>query len=347
MQIREKVLISELTTMRLGGAARYVITLEAIDDIEPAYAFAAEKNLPTWIMGDGANTIGHDEGFEGVILLNRIKGIEVLTEDKNELLLKAMAGEVWDDLVEFACQKGYSGIEAMSAIPGTVGAAPVQNIGAYGQDLSQTIEYIEAYDTKTRSFCIIEKAAMQMRYRKTRFNTGEDAGRFLITAVVIKLHRANLKPPFYNSLQRYVDEHNITDFSPLSIRKIVNEIREEKLPDPKKIASSGSFFQNVYLDKAEADIAEQSGIPVWRSDDGKGKVNGGWLIEQCGLKGKLMRGMRVSDKAALVLINESAKSYADLAAARTEIVGTVAEKYGFVLRQEPVEIPAASIKERS
>lgn len=345
MQIREKVLISELTTMRLGGEAKYVVTLETVDDIKSAYAFAAEKKLPTWIMGGGANTIGQDEGFDGVILLNQIKGIEVLAENGEELLLKGMSGEIWDDLVDFACQKGYSGIEAMSAIPGTVGAAPVQNIGAYGQDLSQTIEYVEAYDIKTKEFCKIKKDEMQMRYRKTRFNTGDDAGRFLITAVVIKLHKTELKPPFYNSLQRYIDENKVKDFSPRNIRKIVSKIREEKLPDPKKIASSGSFFQNVYLDKAEADIAEQAGIPIWRSDDGKGKINGGWLIEQCGLKGKLIRGMRVSDKAALVLINESAKSYADLAAARAEIMGLVAEKFGFALRQEPVEIPPVKIME--
>ncbi len=345
MIIKENVPISSLTTMRLGGNARYVVYVSSAEEILEACEFAAKKNLPYWMMGGGANTIGYDEGFDGVIILNQIKGIEILGENGQELLLKSASGEIWDDLVELACEKGYSGIEAMSAIPGTVGAAPVQNIGAYGQDLAQTVEYVEAYDTQKHEFCKIEKPEMQMRYRKTRFNDGEDAGRFLITAVALRLHKDELQPPFYNSLQRYIDEHQITDFSPMSIRKIVTKIRAEKLPDPKEVASSGSFFQNVYLDKDKADVAEQNGIPVWRSEDGKGKINGGWLIEQCGLKGKILHGMRVSDKAALVLINESAKSYADLAAARAEIVERVAEKYGFVLRQEPVEIPAAKERE--
>lgn len=159
-------------------------------------------------------------------------------------------------------------------------------------------------------------------------------------AVTVRLSKGRLNPPFYNSLQRYIDEHHETDFSPMNIRKMVSTIRSEKLPDPEKVASAGSFFKNVYVDKAGADAAESQGIPLWRSEGGGGKINSGWLIEACGLKGKAMRGIRVSDKAALVLINESAKSYADLAAARGEIVGAVAEKFGLVLEQEPVEMVA-------
>ena len=157
-------------------------------------------------------------------------------------------------------------------------------------------------------------------------------------AVTVRLHAKNLEPPFYNSLQRYIDDHKETDFSPQNIRRMVSIIRNEKLPDPEKVASAGSFFKNIHVDKAGADAAESQGIPLWRNKDGGGKINSGWLIEACGLKGEIMRGMRVSDKAALVLINESAKSYADLAAAREEIVGTVAEKFGLVLEQEPVEM---------
>lgn len=353
MEIRENVPISELTTMRLGGAARYVYVVKDQDGVRDAWHFAKERNLPAWMMGGGANTIGHDEGFDGVIILNQIKGIfvkvgEDLVEIEDlddvqdlgdELELVCMGGENWDDVVYFACERGYTGIEAMSMIPGTVGAAPVQNIGAYGQDIAQVIVLVEAYDTQTDEFVILTKEDMKLGYRHTRFNFGEDAGRFLIVSVTIKLRKGQMKPPFYNSLQRYIDEHGETDFSPKNIRKMVCEIRSEKLPDPKEVASAGSFFKNIYLKKDGADIAEEKGIPMWRAEDGSGKINSGWLIEQCGLKGKIMRGMRVSDKAALVLINESAKSYADLAAARAEIVGAVAEKFGLVLEQEPVEIP--------
>lgn len=336
------MLISNLTTMRLGGAARFVLEVESKDDVVEAFRFAEERGLPVWMMGGGANTLGHDEGFPGVVILNKLRGIEIVREENDEMVLRGMGGEIWDDFVRFACERGYSGIEAMSMIPGTLGAAPVQNIGAYGQDIAQVIESVEAFDTQTGEFVTLGKDEMNMSYRHTRFNTGEDVGRFFIVAVTVKLKEGELEPPFYNSLQKYIDEHGETDFSPKNIRKMVSAIRSEKLPDPEKVASAGSFFKNVYVDKAGADAAEAQGIPLWRNEDGSGKINSGWLVEACGLKGKAMRGIRVSDKAALVLINESAESYADLAAAREEIVGAVAEKFGLVLEQEPVEMVAPS-----
>lgn len=340
MEIRENVPIASLTTMRLGGLARYVVTMAQPCDVAAAYEFAKQKGLPIWIMGGGANTIGRDEGFAGVILLNRLKGIEIVSETDEEIRLAAMAGEIWDDLVAFACERGYSGIEAMSMIPGTVGAAPVQNIGAYGQDVAQVIETVEAFDTTTKQFVTLTKPEMKMGYRHTRFNFGPDAGRFLITKVTIRLRRGELKPPFYNSLQKYIDEHQEKDFSPANIRRMVCEIRSGKLPDPEQIASAGSFFKNVYLDAEKAEKMAARGIPLWRNQDGSGKINSGWLIEQCGLKGKLLHGMRVSPKAALILMNESAPNYQALAAARAEIIDAVRGKFGIVLEQEPVEIPS-------
>lgn len=338
MIIRENVPISELTTMRLGGAARFVLTAENEEDIAEADGFAGERGLPAWMMGGGANTIGHDDGFDGVIILNRLHGVEKIKEDNQTLILRGMSGEIWDDVVRLVCEWNYSGIEAMSKIPGTLGAAPVQNIGAYGQDIAQVIRKVRAYDTRTKEFVELDKSEMNLGYRHTRFNYGEDAGRFWIVAVELELKKTTLEPPFYNSLQRYIEEHGETDFSPMNIRKMVSAIRDSKLPDPEKLASAGSFFKNVHLDREAADRAEAQGIPVWRNDDGTGKLNSGWLIEQCGLKGRELYGMRVSDKAALVLINENAKKYADLAKARAEIIDTVQKKFGFVLEQEPVEI---------
>lgn len=354
MKIHENVPISELTTMRLGGAARYVLTVEDKADIPRAYEFAREKNLPVWVMGGGANTIGHDEGFPGVIILNGLRGIFIQQQDElksidslqadeldDEILLTGMGGEVWDDFVKLACELKYTGIEALSAIPGTLGAAPVQNIGAYGQEIAQVIQEVEAYDTFEREFIKLQKSEMWMSYRETRFNTGIDAGRFLIVSVTVRLQKGELKKPFYNSLQRHIDQHGETDFSPLNIRHIVATIRQDKLPDPKVVASAGSFFKNVLVDEDEANKAEAKGIPVWRLDDSSGKINSGWLIEACGLKGQELYGFRVSEKAALVLINESAKSYANLAKARATIVDAVKAKFGYTLRQEPVEIPGA------
>lgn len=355
MEIRENVPIASLTTMRLGGGARYVISVKTPDEVAQAYNFAHERGLDVWVMGSGANTIGHDEGFPGVIILNKIKGIFVKQGDDlvavedvdrkalgDEIVLTGMGGEVWDDFVQVACDLGYSGIEALSMIPGTLGAAPVQNIGAYGQDIAQVLVSVEAYDTQTSEIVALEKTEMEMGYRHTRFNYGQDAGRFLILSVTVKLHRGELQRPFYNSLERYIAEHHETDFSPKNIRRMIYEIRSEKLPDPAKVASAGSFFKNVFVDKIGVDAAEAKAIPVWRNADGSGKINSGWLIEQCGLKGRELFGFRVSEKAALVLINESAQCYRDLDRARQTIIDAVQEKFGYTLSQEPVEIPVVT-----
>lgn len=368
MKIRENVKIAELTTMRLGGAARYVVEIEALDDVVAAYDFAREKGLPTFVLGGGANTLGRDEGFDGVILLNRLKGMELkeisssgvnegatrelrATDAEQVLLLSAMGGEIWDDVVAVACERGYTGIEALSAIPGTAGAAPVQNIGAYGQEVSQTLESVEAYDTRERKFVTLRNRDLGFGYRKSALNTGAEKGRYFIVKVLLKLQHGEMQGELYGSLQAYLDEHQIRDRSPLTIRRAVIAVRDSKLPRPEVLPSAGSFFKNIYVDKAEAERLENLGVPVrvlhenadtqtqgLSEESAYGKVNTGWLIEDCGLKGQLLHGIRVNPEAALVLINESATCYDDLAKARAEIQAAVKEKFGVEITQEPEEI---------
>ncbi|MBQ3353087.1 FAD-binding protein [Candidatus Saccharibacteria bacterium] len=251
-------------------------------------------------------------------------------------MLKVMGGEYWDDVVAYAVDKGLTGIEALSKIPGLAAAAPVQNIGAYGQEIADTLVEIEVYDTADKTYKTLTKSDLNFSYRKSILNSTEK-NRYFVISITLELKPGEMTRPFYNSIEKYIAEHNITDFSPKSIRAIVSEIRASKLPDPLEQASAGSFFKNIYLNDAAADIAENKGYPVYRGKDGN-KINSGWLIEQAGLSGKLLHGIRVSDKASLVLINESAKSYNDLAAARSEIVSKVYDKFGFWLEQEPVEL---------
>ena len=354
LKIEENVPIRNLVTMRIGGPARFVITVTSKEEIPEAYQFAKERNLPVYILGGGANTFAKDEGFDGVIILDRIMGISEVERPEDEspkdgdiAYFKAYGGEQWDDLVTYVSERGYSGIEAMAGIPGTAGAAPVQNIGAYGQEVTQVIVSVDNYDTKTGEFVVIPASEMKMSYRKSIFNSGENVGRYFIYATTVRVKKGQLNPPFYRSLQAYIDEHHETDFSPLNIARMVKEVRNSKLPDPEKIASAGSFFKNVYLTDEEADEAEARGIQVWRNAKEVGPdspekrtnlVNSGWLLEEAGLKGKVFHGMKVSEKAALILINEDAKTYADLAAARDEIANIVFEKFGFRIEQEPDEI---------
>lgn len=354
LKIEENVPIRNLVTMRIGGPARFVITVTSKEEIPEAYQFAKERNLPVCVLGGGANTFAKDEGFDGVIILDRIMGISEVERPEDEspkdgdiAYFKAYGGEQWDDLVTYVSERGYSGIEAMAGIPGTAGAAPVQNIGAYGQEVTQVIVSVDAYDTKTGEFVVIPASEMKMSYRKSIFNSGENVGRYFIYATTVCVKKGQLNPPFYRSLQAYVDEHHETDFSPLNIARMVKAVRNSKLPDPEKIASAGSFFKNVYLTDEEADEAEARGIQVWRNAKEVGPdspekrtnlVNSGWLLEEAGLKGKVFHGMKVSEKAALILINENAKTYADLAAARDEIADIVFKKFGFRIEQEPDEI---------
>lgn len=322
--------------MRLGGNARYVIDIESEDEVAQAYDFAAQKSLPTYVLGSGSNIIGRDGGYAGVILVNKILGMGVAREEEDgEIELFSNSGELLDDFVKYGTSLGFSGIEAMSAIPGTVGAAPVQNVGAYGQDISQTLISVRAYDTLDKKFLEMPAKDLDLSYRHSIFNSGDRVGRYFITRITVRLKRTKLEPPFYTSLQKYLDDNHIDNYTPETIRLAVRAVRDSKLPDPAVLASSGSFFKNVYLDDdSEIQKAKDAGIPVW---DG-GKIPSGWLIENAGLKGKLFHGMRVSDKAALILINESAKHYSDLAAARDEIIRGVKDKYGFTLEQEPMEL---------
>ncbi|MBO7657404.1 UDP-N-acetylmuramate dehydrogenase [Candidatus Saccharibacteria bacterium] len=331
MKSYENIFISSLTTMRIGGICRHVLEIETDKDIPEAYGFASAYWYPTYIVSGGANTIGRDEGLDGVILLNRLRGFD----DKDGVLTIA-AGENWDNIVDYACSKGYTGIEALSRIPGLVGAAPAQNIGAYGQDVSQVLKSATAYDTATNRMVVLEKKDFQFGYRKSIMNTTAK-GRFFITSVTLELKKGQMQRPFYNSMEKYIEDNGCTDFSPSGIREIVSAIRKDKLPDPREKASSGSFFKNVYLDAREAEKAEEKGIPVRRGQDGN-KINSAWLIEQCGFKGQLLYGMRVNAAAPLVLINESAGTYANLARARGQITSTVYDKFGYWLEQEPVEI---------
>ena len=358
--------------MRLGGPARYVLEIESPSDIPDAYGFAKQFNLPTFVLGYGANTIGHDEGFPGAIIINRMRGIvagdqkepsegppepgkarmsaprpwrraeatrpEESSSGQDPLRITIMGGEYWDDVVAYTCERGLTGIEALSKIPGLAGAAPVQNIGAYGQEIADTLVNIEAFDTATSTFKTLKKSDLGFSYRKSILNTTEK-NRYFVISVTLELEKGQMPRPFYNSIERYISENNLTDFSPMGIRQIVSQIRADKLPDPLEKASAGSFFKNIYLTDKDADTAENKGYPVHRGKDGN-KINSGWLIEQAGLKGQLLHGFRVSDKAALVLINESATSYEDLKKARAEIISKVYDKFGYWLEQEPVEITA-------
>jgi len=325
--------------MKLGGEARYMATADSASDVVSLYRNARKENLPIFVLGGGSNVITHDEVFEGIVLLNKIKGFEVISETDETTDVKIGAGEVWDEVVERAIGLGLQGVEAMSGIPGTAGAAPVQNVGAYGQEIADTLISLEAYDSKTDTIVTISADECDFSYRNSIFRDKEK-GRYCILNITLRLNKAEPKPPYYASLQRYIDENDIREVNLSVIRVAVLNIRSEKLPDPAELPSAGSFFKNALVEKWKLEELqrEYSDIPNYAMSDGRYKIPTGWLIDKAGLRGYRSHGMRVYEKNALVLVNDSATGYDDLAAIREEIVQIVFDKFGIKIEQEPLEL---------
>jgi len=325
--------------MKLGGEARYMATADSASDVVSLYRNARKENLPIFVLGGGSNVITHDEVFEGIVLLNKIKGFEVISETDETTDVKIGAGEVWDEVVEKAIELGLQGIEAMSGIPGTAGAAPVQNVGAYGQEIADTLISLEAYDSKTDTIVTISADECDFSYRNSIFRDKEK-GRYCILNITLRLNKAEPKPPYYASLQKYIDENDIREVNLSVIRVAVLNIRSEKLPDPAELPSAGSFFKNALVEKWKLEELqkEYSDIPNYAMSNGRYKIPTGWLIDKAGLRGYRSHGMRVYEKNALVLVNDSATGYDDLAAIREEIVQIVFDKFGIKIEQEPLEL---------
>lgn len=339
MDIHTNIPLKNYTTMRLGGNARFMADVHSVDELHQIIARALEQNLPIFVLGGGSNTIVHDEGFAGLVVRNRIMGYEIVEDTPSYTVIRVGAGEEWDSVVKRTVEANLTGIETLSAIPGTAGAAPVQNIGAYGQEVADVLTAVEAYDIASRQVVTLAPEDCNFSYRSSIFRTTA-AGQYVITHITMKLAKGSPSPPFYKALEDYFTAHNITFFTTQVVRDAVMSIRADKLPDPKERPNSGSFFKNAVIEDWQYQelIKEYPDIPSYPMPDKHYKIPTGWLIEQVGLKGQLIHGMRVHDRNALVLINESATSYADLASARDEIRGKVRDTFRISIEQEPLEI---------
>lgn len=339
MDIHTDIPLKNYTTMRLGGPARFMAEVRTSEELIALYKNAKAKNIAVFILGGGSNVIAKDDGFAGLVIRMRIPGFDVIADDLNTTTIKIGAGENWDETVKKTVDMHLTGIEAMSAIPGTVGASPVQNVGAYGQEIADTLVSLEAYDTETDAVVTLQSEDCQFRYRDSIFRN-EAKGRYVILNITIQLSKNQPQPPFYDSLQAYFDTHNITLFTHQTVRDAVIAIRAEKLPDPTVVANTGSFFKNAIVENWQlTDLQKQfPDLKVFDMGNGTSKIPSGWLIEKAGLKGQLLHGMRVYEKNALVLVNEAAAGYADLAAARDEIIGKVRDTFRVSIEQEPLEI---------
>lgn len=338
MYILENVPLNAYSTMRLGGTAAYMTEVSTRQEVSEAAAWADEHGLPAIMIGEGSNIIWNDDGYPGLVIVNKILGFTVTGEYDTGMYITAGSGMNWDEFVAKTVDLGLTGVEFLSLVPGTVGATPVQNVGAYGAEVSATITTIEAYDTQSKTFVTLRGSECQFGYRTSRFKT-TDHGRYLITAVTFFLQKGMPQPPFYGALQSYFQEHGVTDITPVAVREAVIAIRTAKLPDPKVVANNGSFFANPIIESRDfiqlaADYPE---IAHWNVEDNKVKISAAWLIEQAGFKDfhDPETGMGTWPKQPLVLVNEHAETTSQLLAFRQKIVDAVSQKFGITLQQEP------------
>lgn len=339
MQIKKNIPLKDLTTMRLGGPAKFMVEVKSVDDVKQAHQFALDKKLPFFVIGAGSNLIAQDNGYKGVLIKMSILGQEIIQETADSLTVTIGAGEIWDDIARQFSEQDWSGIEAMSGIPGTAGATVIQNVGAYGQEIVDTLQTVQVYDTTTKQPVTLTTEDCRLAYRDSIFRS-EALGRYIVTSITIQLTHTQLQPPLYTSLQRYFDERQSNDYSPSAIRRAVLAVRASKLPDPIETPNSGSFFKNALIDQDQANKIKtfDDQAPIFRVDEHFFKIPSGYLIEKAGLKGQSLFGFKIHDQNAVILVNESATSYQDLVQAREAIIQKVAEKFQIKIEQEPLEI---------
>ena len=335
MNIIQNVSLKLFSTMRLGGTALYECEVQNEQDLLDALDFAKNKNIPFKIIGLGSNIIWNDSGFNGLLIVNKLLGFNILDDG---VTVSIGAGTNWDYAVEQTVLKGLSGFESLSAIPGTVGATPVQNVGAYGSEVKDTIVSVRCYDTLQNKFVELSNKDCEFGYRTSRFKT-TDIGRFIITSITFKLSLDNPKPPFYESLQSYLDTNNIVEYTAQNIRKAVIDIRSKKMPDSNLVANNGSFFSNPIISKQQLNVLLHNfkDIKYWDLGDDNIKISAAWLIEQSGFKDfhDPKTGMATWANQSLVLVNESAVNTSQLLEFKQNIVNADQDKFNITLEQEP------------
>ena len=333
MEITHNYNLSKLNTFGIDVNARFFAEMHKEEELAELFTMPEFKEQAKIFLGGGSNVL-FTKDFDGMVILNRLKGIEIVEENAENAVIRAMGGEMWHDLVLFAVSRRYWGIENLSLIPGTVGAAPMQNIGAYGAELKDTLLFVESYEIDTGIKKIFSAKECELGYRDSIFKN-RLKGRYFISAITLKLHKQGKANVSYRALKEYLEKNNIEVKSPRDISEAVATIRRSKLPDPKVIGNAGSFFKNVFVSSVELEKL-QAAYPDISSfeEDGMVKIPAGWLIERCGWKGKREGNVGVHDKQALVLINHGGATGAEILELSNKIIKCVKDKFDLILLPE-------------
>jgi UDP-N-acetylmuramate dehydrogenase len=345
MQFLEQVPLAPYTTFQIGGPARWFAQAESEDDLVAGIAFAAERRLPLFILGGGSNLLVSDAGFSGLVLRIALRNI-TSTHGSDRLIVSAAAGEDWDALVAYAVAAEGAGIECLSGIPGTVGGTPVQNVGAYGQEVSQTIVTVRVFDRKTTKFIDLPAADCGFSYRRSIFNSTE-RDRYVVSRVDYALRRHGPANFVYADLSKYFAARNVVSPTLAEVREAVRSIRAQKgmllVAGDVNCRSAGSFFKNpvvpvTVLESLARELGIEKGtIPAYPAQDSEVKLSAAWLIERAGFpKGYALGNAGISSRHTLALINRGGASAAEVIALRNKVTDTIASRFGIRLEPEPV-----------
>lgn len=333
MELQHNISLKPFNTFGIDANAKAFINISSTTDLKQAVTSGlfAGKHL---ILGGGSNMLlsGH---FDGLVIKNNLLGISILQETDSHVLLQSASGETWHQLVMFCVDRNWGGLENLSLIPGTVGAAPIQNIGAYGVELIDTFESLTAIDVLSGEERVFAKADCAFGYRTSVFKT-IFKGKYFITDVTFKLNKHPETKVSYGAIQDVLAKDGITQPSIKDVSNAVIAIRSSKLPDPKVLGNAGSFFKNpeIPVSQYEQLKAEFHNIPGYPTHDNLVKVPAGWLIEQCGWKGKRVGNTGAHKDQALVLVNYGGATGQEIMYLAAAIQKSVSDKFGITISPE-------------
>lgn len=319
--------LKEHNTFGIDVKCRRFIEFESVDELLQIVNSLTDADKPLLVLGGGSNML-FTADYEGTVLHSAIKGHVAVQTDEG-IMLRCGSGEVWDDIVSLCVSNRMYGAENLSLIPGDVGASAVQNIGAYGAEAKDIILKVEAVDLQTGKMCEFTNEECEYAYRKSKFK-GEWRNRFVITYVTYKLSEVFCPCLDYGNIRAELEKRNIKVPTAEQLRNVIIDIRNEKLPDPKVEGNAGSFFMNPVVPKAKYEelVARFGNVPHYSVDDNNEKIPAGWMIDQCGWKGKSLGKAGVHSRQALVLVNRGGAEGKDVVALCDAIKRDVRDKFG-------------------
>lgn len=334
MYIQQHIALKPYNTFGIDAFAREFVEVSTVEELE---VLASTFNLASrnvLVLGGGSNVL-LTKDFDGMVIKNAIKGITLEKEDGEHVWVKAMAGEVWHDFVLYCIDHGYAGVENLSLIPGCVGAAPMQNIGAYGTEIKDVFDSLDAISIDTAETVSFDREDCRFGYRESVFKH-EAKGKYIIVSVTFRLSKQPALNISYGAIRQTLEHHHITHPTIKDVSNAVIEIRRSKLPDPKVLGNAGSFFKNPEIADAQFTALKEQypELPGYPASAGHTKVAAGWLIEQCGWKGKRVGNTGSHKDQALVLVNYGDASGDEIKALAYDIRHSVQEKFGITIDPE-------------